>query len=78
MGLKPPHTVCMTLQELEAAGMSIVHREEQWFIQAAEQLKGPYASPEIALEESARWLAERQVQQVNEVGGRISAYARFS
>ena len=59
MGLHASSSVATTLAHLRAAGITIVRAEGGWFIKHIEQLTGPYTTPEVALEESMRWLAAR-------------------
>jgi|tagenome__1003787_1003787.scaffolds.fasta_scaffold20681533_2 hypothetical protein len=71
MGLYPPCFAATTLVILDAAGIAIVQEDEGWFIKSYQQIAGPYATPEGALEASMAWLSERNTRHV---GGNDATY----
>jgi len=64
MSLYSPSLLTTTIAHLTAAGIAIVRHDEGWFIEDYDHVVGPYTTPELALEASARWLTERQMKQV--------------
>ena len=71
MGLYPPNSIATALASLDAAGIAIVQEAEGWFITSYQQIAGPYATPERALEASMAWLSESNTRHV---GGNDAAY----
>ena len=75
MGLKSPCMVASSLALLEAAGIHIVKHQEAWFMETYHVIGGPYETPQVALEEGERLLAEQQALQI---GGSVTTYGQRS
>jgi hypothetical protein len=70
MGLYAASYIASTLESLNAAGIAIVLEGERWFIKSDQQIAGPYATPEAALEASMGWLSASVTRHVGENAGK--------
>ena len=66
MSLCPPFLLTSVLNELQAAGISVVQRDHGWFVEGMSPRLGPFPQPQAALEEGMRWLALRDARQDDE------------
>jgi hypothetical protein len=66
MSLCPPFLLSSVLDELQAAGINVVQRDNGWFAERMSLRRGPFVEPRAALEEGMRWLALVDTRQDDE------------